>query len=496
MTTGARIDVGDAAPAGRRAERFGRLPALLGQHWPALLCIGLASLVFFWPLVTPDDAARMFVRAGDFTRQFYAYHSFAAQEWWAGRVPLWNPNIFAGHPFLADIQTAVFYPPALLWAFLFGSDGLSFQEVEYRAVLAYPMAGVFCYLLVHELTRSRAAALLGGLSFAFSGFLTSYPMQSLAILETAIWLPLSLFFVERYALRKHAVWLVAAGGALAVTILAGHPQTLLLTAYTVTAYLVYRRFGQVGLVSWRSVGRTALATLAAVLVMWAIAVGLAAVQLAPTLEFLYLSNRASLPYEEAAIGYTPSSFLALLLPDWHIVHGPYVGIFVLPLATAGIARVRNSSKWFWVALALVSILLSLGGNGPLYPLLHKAAPGFAMFRDQERSMILFSLAVSVLAGLGFNGLGKPCSPAEWPSRRALLGLGSAMLVVFATAWLRRAQIGLDWPSEQVAYAVAFSAAGLLIIYLQVKNLLPGSTWLVSALALVVVDLFAVTLAAT
>ncbi|MGD8896162.1 MAG: hypothetical protein PVJ73_09025, partial [Acidobacteriota bacterium] len=32
----------------------------------------------------------------------------------SGRLPLWNPHVALGRPFLADIETAVFYPPNLV----------------------------------------------------------------------------------------------------------------------------------------------------------------------------------------------------------------------------------------------------------------------------------------------------------------------------------------------------------------------------------------------
>jgi hypothetical protein len=35
-----------------------------------------------------------------------------------GRLPLWNPHVALGRPFLADVETAVFYPPNLLYVVL------------------------------------------------------------------------------------------------------------------------------------------------------------------------------------------------------------------------------------------------------------------------------------------------------------------------------------------------------------------------------------------
>ena len=86
-------------------------------------------LAFRWPLVTSDQTARLYFGRGDLTDQFFAFRSFIAAELWAGHLPLWNPFIYAGHPALADIQSALFYPLTLLSTLLAGRDGLPFYAL-------------------------------------------------------------------------------------------------------------------------------------------------------------------------------------------------------------------------------------------------------------------------------------------------------------------------------------------------------------------------------
>ncbi|MBI5714314.1 MAG: hypothetical protein HZC38_12970, partial [Chloroflexi bacterium] len=47
---------------------------------------------------------------GDTFFYFYPYWEYRAQSLLAGRLPLWNPYIFMGVPFLANSQAGVFYP--------------------------------------------------------------------------------------------------------------------------------------------------------------------------------------------------------------------------------------------------------------------------------------------------------------------------------------------------------------------------------------------------
>ena len=80
-------------------------------------------VVFTWPLLTPFPDQRLHVVEGGFTNQFYPYRHFTADQIHRLRPPMWNPYIFGGHPFQADPQTAVLYPPALLTAAIFGAGG-------------------------------------------------------------------------------------------------------------------------------------------------------------------------------------------------------------------------------------------------------------------------------------------------------------------------------------------------------------------------------------
>ena len=48
--------------------------------------------------------------SGDILHYFYPYRDYAASALREGRIPLWNPYIFLGAPFLANPQAAALYP--------------------------------------------------------------------------------------------------------------------------------------------------------------------------------------------------------------------------------------------------------------------------------------------------------------------------------------------------------------------------------------------------
>jgi hypothetical protein len=404
----------------------------------------LLPLLFWWRLWALDIADRAVIPQGDLTDQYFPLQSFAAGQLAAGRLPGWDPYINAGQPGLADIQTGSYYPlnlAANLALVLLGRP-FSLDVLAAQVVLHFSLASLFTYLLVrqqacHAGARRRAARLAGAiaaLSFAYAGYLTSFPVQQLTILETAVWLPLVLYFLDRAAWSSRPLpQLLLAGGALACALLAGHPQTAMYVVYVVVAY---------GALAWclgrATEGRPEAAGFALyALLPVALGAGLAAVQLAPALGFMARSTRAGLDYQAVSSGFTLSEATHLLYPGYFGGSPQYVGILppVLALAALLVPRLRARVA-FWLALACLSFLLAFGANTALYRATYLLLPGFGAVRNQERIIYLFSLAVGVLAGLGALTLVQPLPPAE---RRGLRRLGRGL------AWTWVAMAGLMVP---------------------------------------------------
>ncbi|MCB0043160.1 MAG: hypothetical protein KDE23_25910, partial [Caldilinea sp.] len=263
---------------------------------------GFAALaaIFYAPIVL---GLRTFPD-GDFTHHFLPFSLFLQDEVLAGRLPVWNPFTYGGHPFLADVQAAVFYPVsnALLGLTLpWTAPGARLYFLQVEAIVQVALAGWFTFLLVRKLTARMDAAILAGITFAFSGYLTGYPPVQLAVLRTAIWLPLILWLLLRAveAPRAWSRW-IAAGVALAVGFLAGHSQTTLYVLYASAAWwivlLILRR-------SELTADRGWLPVLAGAVSMGLVALGLSAPQLLPSIEFVQLSVRANVDYAYVSGGF-------------------------------------------------------------------------------------------------------------------------------------------------------------------------------------------------
>jgi len=410
----------DGNQQGRFAQRMGRLGP------DALMVAGLLILVllFFWRFLTPKPQDRVAFPAGDFTDQFYAWRVYTARELTAGRIPLWNPYYNSGHPFLADSQSAVFYPIALAFTLLASREGqFPLFALHLEAFLHFFLAGAFTYFFARRLLAGRletgcktrapiiqhAPALIAALTFTFGGYLASYPPLQLAILETITWLPLVLLCLDIAAQRGTVGPLLATGAVVGMAALAGHPQTLLLVAYTGAFYYAFRAWEGKGkhqhLLPWAAKLGLRLATVLAV------AFGLAAIQLVPALEYASLSTRASLNYVESSRGMPPLDLLQVILPGSisPFMSPLYVGILPLWLGITAVMARRDGPVVFWAILALLALLISFGGYAFPYSLFYLFAPGFALFRGQERATGIFSFALAILAGHGAALLMHPLS---------------------------------------------------------------------------------------
>ena len=139
-------------------------------------------------------------------------------------MPLWNPYLFLGVPFLANPQAAVLYP--LHWPLSWLRPE---QALIWSALLHVWLAAGFTYTFARRsLGRSRLAAWLAGLIFGLGGF-TLARVENINQLNALAWLPALLWLYDETARaasgRSRIRWGAALAVAIALQLLAGHTQT-------------------------------------------------------------------------------------------------------------------------------------------------------------------------------------------------------------------------------------------------------------------------------
>ena len=409
---------------------------------------------------------------GDAFTYFYPYWAEATRAFQSGRLPLWNPYLFMGAPFLANSQVGVFYPLNWpLWLLLPAHRALHLSIVGHLC-----LAALGTYLWARRTLRlGYLGAGTAGLVFTLGGYLGAQ-IEHVNQIQGLAWLPwlLWLWDVAQSRQRGHAWARVGLVLAIGLLLLAGHTQTAFIALCGLTLVAL-------GPALWRAVRRGAwrdlagrVGLLAAVCLVGGL---LAAVQLAPTWELSRFSVRAAgLPFRErVSFSLTPFYFTRALLPGFsevvipeHIEHVAYVGVAGLALALAGVLAARRAPnadrpgpRVALYVLIVTGLFLSLGAYNPLYWLLARFVPGFAHFRVPARFLALYALGLSGLAGWGVTALKQRCVTLGW---RALLAFGVllAALAGWAVLGVRLGEGGRVGWITVAAWILATGLAGALL----------------------------------
>ena len=470
--------MGSGLPGGRsRSHR--------GEAALVILAFGILLTVFFWkPLILgykllPSDiifrdpffsehAPPGFLKPHnnllyDETYQFFPWRVHVKEAMSQGQLPLWNPYIFCGTPFLAKDQPAVFDPINLF--------SLAFETVDavlVVAILRIVVAGLGTYLLVRALGGGRIGAFVSAVSYGFGGFIIvwlAHPHSGVAA-----WLPWFLLTIEWLVRRLRGREVAQVAMTIALLLFAGHAETALygLVAgglfFLLRAYQVWQGHRQGRQTSW-------------LLVSFVAAVGLgfclASVHIWPFWQWLQRSAEWSLRIgsqnlDETRLGLRAQLPLLLTTVLPNVLNNPtwpypyrsfvpdsnlaeqalYVGVTSLVLAAVAVARRRRDGVIvFLAALAVGSLGAAL--RLPVFDWINHL-PLFSM-AAYGRFRLVYSLAAAVLAGMGVTVLlnEAPGSVLVGRTARWLLGLALASSLGL---------VGARWALEAMA---AESATGKL-----------------------------------
>lgn len=367
------------------------------QDRPALLFSLLALLAWCQPLLT---GRALFYDV--LYKFFFPNQEFFRRAVLSGSLPLWNPHIYSGVPFMANLQSAVFYP------FTYLSLILDFQWTTLLSTWAHTaLAGMFMYVFARNIGLSRVAACASGVVFSLNGnFLLRYAFPS--HFHSYIWLPLILLAGFKKELKLRQAWLLGAS-AMALQLFSGHPQYLLYSLFACGLCAALSRDRKRWLAVLAGCGCAFLA--------------LSAAQLVPSILLSLSSVRASGFGYDWAMAYSlhPRELLLMLAaPQWNAYFTPasgdphVVGLYFGPLVaiSAALALRMDRRRWLpFAAMSLLGLLLALGRYFPLYPWLYEHLPIFRAIRFPCQAVYLACFGLAVLAGLGLETL-----PDRWKRR--------------------------------------------------------------------------------
>ncbi|MBC7265173.1 MAG: oligosaccharide flippase family protein [Chloroflexi bacterium] len=433
-------------------------------------------LVFFWPVtlggrtLLPADnlfawqpwrsfAGQLGVGTphngllSDLILENYVWKKFIVDSLHSRQIPLWNPYLFAGVPFLAAGQHSALYPLSLIYYIL----PLA-QAYGWFTVLQLLISGLLMYAYARAIGANYLGSLLAAIVYVFCGFTVVsvvFPM----ILAAVAWLPALLLVIEKIVvgyrnsnanLRQAIPWVIVGAVALCLQILAGHAE---ITYYVLIVTALYTLCRLVSLWWERRDPKLLISPAVGVATLFLLGIGLSALQFIPLYELGRANFRqGSVSYEQVVSwAYPMRRIIAFLIPDFfgNPSHHSYIDVFsgqtvtelrnyagqsittiewgiknyvegaswvgLLPLlfALVAIVRHRNWYTLFFTALAVVSLLFVFGT--PFYRLVF-ALPFIGQLHSPFRWVFPYTFSVAALGSIGATWLSE-----QWEKRKGYGG---------------------------------------------------------------------------
>ncbi|MGQ9758146.1 MAG: glycosyltransferase [Actinomycetota bacterium] len=367
--------------------------------WPLLLLAGTVFL-FFRHLVLLQKVPWF----SDIKNYYLPNWQYLSGLLKSGGFAFWCPGIYCGFPLFADSEMALFYPPTPLFLLLPTTAGFNFFLVAH-----YLLGGCFLYLYCRRLRLGRSASCFASAPFTISGFFLAHLVHP-NVVATLAWLPLFLYLLERALDEDRPSLHLLAGAVLGLQFLSGFLMIPLIEVLLSLPYVLLHP-GPAG----RRARRRALASWAGAMVL---GFGLGMVQNLPSYYLVNSSYRAGgLSPSLSNIGnLPPAQLLGAVFPRafgrgfaqsgylgaWTFEE-TYIYIGVLPLLFAPVALVKPR-RWpaaFLLWAGMLSLLLSLGDQGLLWPLL-RHLPGFHVLKGPGRFFLVTNLCFLLLGAMGFD----------------------------------------------------------------------------------------------
>lgn len=397
----------------------------------------------------------------------------AVEAYGSGEVPLWQPRVDCGTPYLADPLNQTLYPGLAIFAAAEVHQGL-----KLFALLHLLLAALALSLLARDAGATPAGAWIGGVLLMVAGPVLGQ-FHNHIWMAGLPWFLIGVLGVRRLVARRGggfpAALLVAV--SIGLLVLAGGYELLVPLGYFAAADLVLSAAFAANAAGIAATVRRLVAT-ASLLGLSALGGALlAAAQLLPSLEFADISTRAGgLAAVEANLwALEPLRLPQLLSANWSVhvtrawhaqepfVMSTYFGLPAMALAIAGLRRLQRHDRVLWGGFALVMLLLALGGATPLHGLARAVLPGADLFRYPSKLLALLAVPVALGVSLGTSALLNRSERSRKVALYAVVGLAVALvataefLIVYRDAVQAFVASNLDAKDEIAPDAIALIA---------------------------------------
>lgn len=362
------------------------LPILFGI---VLICLRFFPF-FFGNTVLFGDNFSLMVPGKLFTAQWLAQ----------GILPLWNPMLFAGIPWIGDVNQSILYPSTLF--FLIFSPAVSLNiTILIHQILTF----IGMYLLAGKFVKHRWLMLTAAILWTFSPQVAS-TFNNISTSQSISWMPWVI--LAGLSIGKGWNYKLFFAGIVMMQFAGGYPQHVLysiLTAVVLSGWMSRSAFTtKKGVLHWFANWVTA-----ALMV-----IGMTAIFWLPFLETLRDSTRSIQTEDQAASG--SLRFVELIKiafpylfdnpmagmkwgPSWNlqpnvVLYFSWIGLLVVGAWVFSPRSKKTADDWFFLAASGFFLFLSMGENLPFYSLT-RHLPVLQNMRAVSTILVIPTLLISL-----------------------------------------------------------------------------------------------------
>jgi hypothetical protein len=374
----------------------------------------ILTLLLFKDFVFSDQAlyGSDSIGAGVFFRSFYAnfwktYHT----------MPLWDPYIHGGMPFVDAMHGDIFYPATILKFFL-----PVVYAMGLKLVLHVFLAGIFMFFFLKSLNLRPEVSFLGGLLYMFSPCLVSlvHPGHDGKMYVMAL-LPLAFLILHRACKSGRLFHFLLLSLVFALLIFTPHMQMAYFTCWGLGLFFLFQLWN-----IHREGNRKIFKIIAYFLISIILGFSISMIQLLSP--YLYLKTYSMRTmHTETVEGYEYATSWSMhleelaseIIPEFcgdnirtqentywgrnpFKLNSEYIGLLALFLAVVTIIYRRSRMIWFFIGLGGLAFIYALGGTTPFFRIFYYLVPGVKNFRGPSMINFLFCFSTVTIAMLGLE----------------------------------------------------------------------------------------------
>ena len=315
-----------------------------------------------------------------------------------GVLPLWNPNIFAGLPWIGDVNQSILYPSTLLFLVFKPAMALNLTFILHLFIAYLGM-----YYLLKLVVRDHPSQIIGAVLWMLSTQVAG-SLHNISTLQSIVWLPWICYF----GLQIQQSWKQKLFFVLMVLMqfAGGYPQHVLYSIVgAVVLSLIFKDRQNFSWIEWlKHWLMTATLTISVSTVIWL-----------PFIQLLQSSTRMEQTITQAGVGsLNPAMLIKMLVPYFF---DKQIAGFKWGPAWSGQPNVLFYFSWlgllclFWpikikknkqqinrniAIFVIVTLVFALGTYLPGFSFIQKAIPVFRIGRYPSMSLILTTLGAIIL----------------------------------------------------------------------------------------------------